>query len=248
MTTLSVLTPPGHVTRFGRLASDTATLIPILISLAATPSASAQASCSSDGQRTPTMLTERFISADCPGCWSAAATPRAPRGTLALDWVVPGALGDDAPLSGAATRDASTRLEALGRDAPRATSTLATRVGPVGSLRLRVAHGPAVNGYVGVSIRLRRPDGLEAPFTAWLALVETLPPGTEGSPVARNLVRNVLNPLWNGHDLLSKKMLHEWDDFRVMSIPEGANPKRLRVIGWVQDAAGRIRVAAQSRC
>jgi hypothetical protein len=33
-----------------------------------------------------------------------------------------------------------------------------------------------------------------------------------------------------------------------MSIPEGANPKRLRVVGWVEDARGRVVATAQSRC
>ena len=31
-------------------------------------------------------------------------------------------------------------------------------------------------------------------------------------------------------------------------IPEGANPDRLRVVGWVEDAQGRIRAIAESRC
>jgi len=35
---------------------------------------------------------------------------------------------------------------------------------------------------------------------------------------------------------------------RPMSIPEGAKPARLRVVGWVEDARGRIRAIAQSRC
>jgi hypothetical protein len=33
-----------------------------------------------------------------------------------------------------------------------------------------------------------------------------------------------------------------------MSIPEGAKPERLRVVGWVEDARGRVVAAAQSRC
>jgi hypothetical protein len=33
-----------------------------------------------------------------------------------------------------------------------------------------------------------------------------------------------------------------------MNIPEGANPSRLRVVGWVEDARGRIRAIAQSLC
>jgi hypothetical protein len=33
-----------------------------------------------------------------------------------------------------------------------------------------------------------------------------------------------------------------------MNIPEGADPARLRVVGWVEDAHGRIVAAAQSHC
>ncbi len=161
---------------------------------------------------------------------------------------MPGALGDDAPLSAAATRDALARLQALGQDAPQAASTLTTRTEPAGAPRLRVAMGPAVNGYVGASIELRSPTTLKRPFTAWLALVETIPPGVEGSPVERNLVRNVLIPAWSGHNLLSKSNRLRLIDSRAMSIPAGANPEHLRVIGWVQPAQGPVSVIAQSRC
>ena len=33
-----------------------------------------------------------------------------------------------------------------------------------------------------------------------------------------------------------------------MMIPEGTNADRLRVVGWLEDAKGRIQVMAQSRC
>jgi hypothetical protein len=33
-----------------------------------------------------------------------------------------------------------------------------------------------------------------------------------------------------------------------MSLPPGANPQRLQVVGWVQDAQGRIVAAARSNC
>lgn len=193
-------------------------------------------------------LMERFISADCAHCWSAAETPRPSRGTAVLDWIVPGTQGDDAPLSAAATREATERLHALGRDAPQAASTLTSRVGPASLLQLRVAQGPAVNGYIGVSIELRQPGTLKGPVAAWLALVETIPPGVEGSPVERNLVRNVLTPTWNSHEQLSKSKSARRIDSRSMSIPPAANPERLRVIGWTEDVQGHIRVIAQTRC
>ncbi|MDP3762372.1 MAG: hypothetical protein Q8R01_17845 [Ramlibacter sp.] len=217
---------------------------PLLLALAAA-AAQAQSSCDSDGQPQPVGLLERFTSADCETCWTDAATPRPRRGELALDWIVPGSRGDDAPLSAAASRDSLGRMEALGRPAPAQAETVRRRAAPKGHT-LRVAHGLAFNGYLGASIELR--PGLGGPWKAWLLLVETLPAGTEGSPVARNLVRNALQPAWDGREPLSKSQQRRLFESRPMSIPEGADPKRLRVVGWVEDARGRIRAIAQSRC
>ena len=109
-----------------------------------------------------------------------------------------------------------------------------------------MAHGPAFNGYVGASIELK--PGRGGPWQAWLLLVETLPAGTEGSPVERNLVRNALQPAWDNVEPLSKAQQNGLFESRPMNVPEGANPKRLRVVGWVEDARGRVVAAAQSRC
>lgn len=219
-----------------------------LAALAAPPLAHAQAACSSDGQRAPVALMERFINADCAECWSASGTPQPPRGVLALDWIVPGRQGEDAPLSAAATRDASARLQARGLEPPPTTSVRMTSAGPASPLRLRVAHGPALNSYVGASIAVRQTGRLQKPVAAWLALVETIPAGVEGSPVERNLVRNVLSPAWDGLEALSKLQNGQRIESRVMGIPAGASPERLRVVGWVEDMQGRISVIAQSRC
>lgn len=197
-----------------------------------------QPSCSSDGQPEPVALLERFISADCEACWQAGSAPRPRRGELAIDWIVPGSRGDDAPLSAAATRDALDRLGALGRRAPgRLDSVRTARQQAAGSLR--VAVGPAFNGYVGASIQSL--GGGQGPFTGWLALVETLPAGTEGSPVERNLVRNLLQVAWPAAP--GRRF-----EARPMGIPEGADPDRLRVVGWLQDSRGRIRAISESRC
>ena len=74
--------------------------------LAAALPAFAQSACSSDRQAQPQAVLERFINADCETCWRDAATPVTVRGEIALDWIVPGAKGEDAPLSMAASRDA----------------------------------------------------------------------------------------------------------------------------------------------
>ena len=115
---------------------------------------------------------------------------------------------------------------------------------------LRVAHGPAVSGYLGASIELTLPAGIriDAPLQPWLVMVETLPPGFEGSPLSRNLVRNVLQPTWNMREELQNSEQMHFIDIRPMNIPQGANPERLRVVGWLQDATGSVLMAAESAC
>lgn len=220
-----------------------------LLALSAAPG-HAQPVCSSDGQPRPAQLLERFINADCQACWTDPATPKPGKGTIALDWVTPGSLGDDAALSAVALRDAEWRLQAVGEAVPAASSTRQQAVKGLGGSRLRVAHGLAVNDYVGASIELKPVPAAARKqlFTAWLALVETLPPGTEGSPVERNLVRNVLQSPWDGRKQLSKKELAHFKETRAMAIAAAANPNRLRVIGWVEDEKNQLMAVAQSRC
>ena len=76
--------------------------------------------------------------------------------------------------------------------------------------------------------------------------LETIPAGTEGTPVERNLVRNSLQLEWKVSARGGKAPA--FFESRPMNIPEGANPDRLRVAGWVQDAQGRIHAMALSRC
>ncbi len=111
---------------------------------------------------------------------------------------------------------------------------------------LRVAHGLPLNGYVGTSISLS-PAG-RGPWRAWLLLVEALPAGTEGSPVARHLVRAAFNPPWDLPRAPTAAERQRLWESRPLRIPEGADPGRLKVVGWVEDAQGRIRAIAESRC
>jgi hypothetical protein len=207
--------------------------------------AQAQSACSSDGQPQPVALLERFVNADCETCWSDARTPKAGRGELAVDWILPGGRGEDAPLSAAARRDGLARLEQLGQQAPAQADLSQRKAQPIQS-KLRVAHGPTFNDYVAASIELKPGGG--GPLKAWLVLVETIPAGTEGTPVERNLVRNTYQPPWDGAGPLSKEERKRLFDSRPMHIPEGAKAERLRVVGWVEDARGHIRAIAQSRC
>lgn len=209
----------------------------VLLALAA--AAPAQPSCSSDGQPPPAGVLERFINADCEGCWTDVKTAEPGRGELVLDWIVPGGRGDDAPLSAAARNDGLARLAALGRGVPaHGEERHSKRSGP--AVALRVAHGLPFNGYIGASIELR--DPAPGPWRAWLVLVEAIPAGGERSPVARNVVRNALQVSWEAGRPGTRS------ETRPMNIPEGARADRLRVVGLLEDSRGRIRGIAQSRC
>ena len=221
-------------------------LAPLSIALAAVfgAEAGAQSFCSSDRQTQPTRLLERFISADCSACWSDAAERAGPN-ELALDWIVRGSKGDEAPLSAAASSDALLRLEALKRAAPTEVDAARHRV-QAPKRGLRVSHGLPFNGYLGTSIELKSPQ--PGTWTAWLLLVETIPAGSEGSAVERNLVRNALRVAWGASVPLTRSELSRLYETRPMSIPDGAQPGRLSVVGWMEDGRGRIRAIAQSRC
>lgn len=222
----------------------------LMLALAPLQAANAQSYCASDGQPPPVQLLERFSNADCDNCWADPATPRPAAGAVALDWIVPGTKGDDAPLAAAASRDALARLEALRQPPPTRASTSRHPVKGLTGSTLRVAHGLALADYLGASIELKPvPKAAKGQqWTAWLALVETLPAGTEGSPVERNLVRNVLQRIWDGRQPLLKTEQNRFFESRSMNIAAGAQPSRLRVIGWVEDEKGRLLAAAQSRC
>ena len=201
--------------------------------------------CASDGQPRPRALLERFINADCESCWGDAATPRPKARAVALDWVLPGSKGEDAPLSAVAMHEGLDRLALLRRPVPATAEALENPLMAT-PRTLRVAHGLPLNGYIGTSISLA-PAG-RMPWRAWLLLVETLPAGTEGSPVERNLVRAAFNPSWEQRRApTAAEQARLWET-RPLRIPEGANPNRLRVVGWVEDSQGRIRAIAQSRC
>lgn len=212
--------------------------------------AQAQSVCASDGQPTPVRLLDRFISADCDSCWSDPVTPRPRSGTVALDWILPGGLGEDAPLSAVATRDALVRLEALRKSIPDQSMTVSHSVNALQGTKLRVAHGLPLADYVGASIELKPVPraAKKQRWTFWLALVETLPAGTEASPVERNLVKNLLQTNRDVRKQLLKTEQTRFFESRSMNIAAAADPARLRVIGWVENEKGQVVAAAQSRC
>ena len=211
--------------------------------LAASPAlAQTFGNCSNDGQAQPRTLVERFLPADCAACWTRNTLPKPPRGAVTLDWVVPAANGDEAAMSAVAQRDAFERLHALGDIAP-VLREAQHRSARVGQHRLRVQHGPALDAYMGASLAFHAQRGAQGPFTGWLAIAEWLPAGTEGTPVPRVLVRNLLTePIAARPD---KNWAQLW---RPMNLPEGAQAERLGVVGWVTDARGRLVALAQARC
>ena len=228
----------------------------LLVSLSATliQGVHAQSSCASDGQTTPLLLQERFISADCEACWNTPTDIQPPNGALSLDWIVPSDLGEAAPLSVAASRDALMRLQVLGQPRSKTQTQRSRPVMTVASSGLRVAHGLALGGYIGASIEFKinprdqRARQLPTALNAYLVLVESIPAGSDGTPIARNLVRNVLWLQWNQTARSSKSESLRFYELRPLSIPQGATPERLRVLGWVQDAGGQVLSAAQSVC
>lgn len=213
----------------------------------------AQSSCSSDGQRAPQGVLERFINADCATCWSESGTKRPDPQALAIDWIVPSAAGQDAPLWAAASRDSLQRLESLALAVP-ITSAVHPGAGSGAAgaplargVKLRVARGVALGGYMGASVELtlpqKKPVGqarIQYPLTAWLVLAQEIRAGEEGSPVERLLVRNALVLTW--------KSGRRHAESRPMGLPEGSNPQRIRVVAWVQDATGRTLATAASVC
>lgn len=236
------------------------TILPLVLSLlgVAAMAAERSPSCTSDGLPAPTMLNERFINADCADCWRGPAETVSGDSaeTVALDWIAPGPLGDQGALYAAARIDALARLNALGRVLPpRTGSRTATVVGSgaVGAPRLRVAHGLPVGNYLGTSIEWSHAS--PGRWHAWLLMVEELPAGTAGSPVARRLVRNSLQLDWTVPASSTGAAPVRLSELRPTQIPAGAQADRLAVVGFVEAAtpdsdetASSLMALARSRC
>lgn len=189
---------------------------------------SAQAQC-------PDLLVERFIPAECAACWSEAGAP--PAHSVVLDWIVPSPRRDAAPLSAAAVAEAGARAGGIDGGPTRQRQHLLGRAG----VRLTVEDGPAWHGYVGLRLRATR-HGAAWPAGAagYLALVETLRAGEDGTPVPRNVVRAVAGPLTLDDAAASTTHLV------ALRIPHGTRVDRLGALSWVEDGAGAVVTIAQA--
>lgn len=189
-------------------------------------------------------MVERFISADCADCWTRAPRESATSDDWLFDWIVPATRGDEAALSSAAPTEARDRVArgtgstlADGQETARRT---ALRRLP--GLQLRVTAGPAWNGYFALQFDAKgsAPRG----SNGWLALVEIVPEGTDGTPVVRHLVRAVAGPI-NLHALRPGRPVRT---LQAMRWPETAKPERLRARAWIEAADGRVIAVTAERC
>lgn len=191
-------------------------------------------------------LREWWINADCTTCWTQSDPTTAPKGWR-LDWIVPAPAAADAALAGAALPQAAERLARLHLQAPPADAArVADQASRRSAGRLKVQSGPAWNGYIGVELvwTPQRRTPVPAGAQAWLALVEDVPAGTEGSPIARTLVRNVAGPL----PLDAARAGQPFSHLQALRWPDGARPERLLARGWIEAPDGRILLMAADRC
>ncbi|MBN9203372.1 hypothetical protein [Methylibium petroleiphilum] len=189
----------------------------------------------------PRQVIERLMSSDCEACWTGASARPLPRSTWVLDWIEPGAAGADAPLAAGALPESAARRRALATAAPvDGTQEFRWPIARRPAVRLTVGGGPAWNGYLGLQLQAsgKLPEGAEV----YLALVENIPAGSDGSPIERRLVRGVAGPLVLDAD---GRRSTQW---RALRIPDGAKPERLQGMAWWVDREAQLRGIALEAC
>jgi hypothetical protein len=199
-------------------------------------------------------LDEQFFAADCTECWAGTATPPSPATRLPnapqrwpLHWIVP--TRDEAAMAVAALPEAAQRRDraALADRATAAAPGPQRRRAPAG-WRLTVQSGPAWSDYIGAELSLAsRPGAARWPAgsTAWLALVELVPAGSEGNQVPRALVRTVAGPLPVS---AGGAATPTWRQMRALRWPANAKAERLHARAWVEGPEGQVLLMAADRC
>ena len=202
-----------------------------LVALLSALTAAAHAQCPS--------AVERFIPADCEACWSAGDGSAGAPAPFVLDWIVPSPRGDEAPLSAAAIAEATARA---GTMTPGAALERRHPLPPAQGLRVSVEDGPAWNGYMGLLLRVQRRQDAALPsaVVGYLALVESVRPGDEWTPIARSVVRTLAGPL--PLDSARERTEH----LVALRIPMGAKAERLGAVGWVENVAGEVIALGQA--
>ena len=197
-------------------------------------------------------VVEAYFSADCGDCWSAPPGPAAAANSWRFDWISPG--GDGAPLAAGALPEAAERALRMGL-APATSPAPAGRHAagkPLPGLRLRVESGPAWQGYFGLQLTVSaaRNTTLPTGASAWLALVERVPAGSDGTPIARALVRSVAGPLPLDALQPGKAMipLTRLTHLRALRWPASAEPTRLQARAWIEAPDGRLLAVAADSC
>ena len=214
------------------------------------PRPAPQAACPATGA----AVLERVFSADCAVCWAsdpglrqAKARP-VPR--WVFDWIVPADAA--APLAAGALPESAERAERAARGTlagltagPATERHQAPRALPAG-LQLRARSGPAWQGYFGVQLSLRRTAGTRLPAgsTGWLALVEQVPGGSDGTPLDRALVRSLAGPLPLDALPAGQPLTH----LRALRWPASAEPTRLQARAWIEAPDGTILAVAADQC
>ena len=210
--------------------------------LAAMTAARAQSACP---PQLPRVLLERFVSATCILCWKEKPPQlQEHRDAWVLDWLVATggaavkpATPRSAFLAAAALPEASDRVTRAGSLASDEAFTLSHPLAQRSALALEVRDTPLPGGRIELRMAARftsqRP--LPAGLQGWLALVERIPAGEEGSPVDRQVVRAVVGPL--PMEGLAKRPI---DHLRTVAAPKIDYPERLASLGWVETEKGRV--------
>ncbi|HEV7913999.1 MAG TPA: hypothetical protein VGP22_09540, partial [Albitalea sp.] len=77
---------------------------------------------------------------------------------------------------------------------------------------------------------------------AYVALVERVPAGSDGTPIDRQLVRAVAGPLGLSELATEARIEH----LRSMRVPDTARPDRLSSVAWIEGGNGRVIAAVQA--
>jgi hypothetical protein len=113
------------------------------------------------------------------------------------------------------------------------------------AIKVSVHTGPGWKGYVAVEMTASRigqrplPPGAQA----YVALTEDIAAGSEGTAIARHVVRAVVGPL-PLDELATKKA--RVSHVHALNVPESAKPERLSSVAWVQTPEGTVIAVANS--